>query len=108
MNRRAIRAFPSLPDFRREPVPSQFLEQIFFFEAAQLQSRRKAVAKLDEAMIKKRKPSFHRMRHTHAVALRREQVLRQENSALQILRPFERPPAHELSRIVNAVPAAGN
>src|SRR5690349_283646 len=61
----------------------------------------KARTKLDDAVIEKRKPPFHRMRHSHPIALRRKQVLRQEDGALKILGSFERRPVLESGWILD-------
>ena len=49
-------------------------------------------------MIQERKPPLDRMRHSHAIALRREEILGKENLDLEVLCPRQGIPFLEIRR----------
>jgi hypothetical protein len=75
VNRGAIGALWALTDFRRKEIPAQAPEKVFVLEATQLQSSRKPVAELNDAIIKERKAGFDRVGHCHPISLRAQQIL---------------------------------
>ena len=61
-------------------------------------ARRDARRELDHAVVEEREAALDRVRHRHAVALRREDVARQQVGGLEILRLRQRMPAREIRR----------
>ena len=79
LDRGAIGSLAAAPDFRRQPRPRHFPQQVFLGQPAQLQSSRQPVAELDDPVIQEREPSFDRVGHAHPVSLRGQEILREAN-----------------------------
>ena len=96
--RRAIRSFRSLEHAGGNERGRDVLQHVFLVEHAQLDVVGQPRRKLGETVIQERKPPLNRVAHEHPVALRRQQVAREQRVRLQELRAGEGAPLRELRR----------
>ena len=72
------RAASAVADRRRQQVRACFAQDVLLAQPAHLQPRRNAGGEFDDAVVEEREAALDRVRHRHAVALRREDVARQQ------------------------------
>ena len=73
-------------------------QYVLLGQAAQAQVGRYAGRKLHHAVVKEGEAPLHGVGHGHSIALRGQQVLRQEDAAFDELRPRQGVPAHIYAR----------
>ena len=95
MDRRPVGLLGPVADLGRQPLPADLLEQVLLREPVELERRRQLVGELDHPVVQEGEPPLHGVRHRHPVALRREQVLREEDGRLEVLGLLQRAPAVE-------------
>ena len=74
------------------------LQHVLLVEHAQLVFGRKRFRQRGDLPVEERESSFDRVRHQHPIALRREQIARQERVDFQVLILRQRAPRRELGR----------
>src|SRR5204862_8103356 len=69
-----VRLLRAVDDGFGEDLPHPFPEDVLFPKTADLEVRRDGRGKLDNTVVQERISSLDRVRHGHAIALRREEV----------------------------------
>src|SRR5262249_13161754 len=95
---RAVRLLGAVRDRVRQQPLGGFAQDVLLAQAAELDLRRNARAQFDDAVIEEREAALDCMCHRHAVALRGEDVAREQIDGFEILRLRQGMPAHEVGR----------
>ena len=98
-------------DLRRQNRPQNLLQNVLLVHPQDLPPRRHSRHEVDHAIVQKRQPDLDGVRHGHSVALRRQQIMAQEDHRFEVLRlahrvqlavPFGQTLSHGFVRIRGA------